>query len=399
MPQRGKAHNNNNNNKTAAMPAVAAAAAAHSNVAHHPNGRSAVSVAAAAAEARRQNSLKVAAAAVAAAAAAAAAAAEDDDHELRDADVDYVPADPLDDEAPPASSLLTFMRRSRSDSAANDHHHQHALFRMDSDEVAAHHPAAAPHRIPRRGSVEAEMQLPLPDEDTLLEGTVPLEIGRADSPEVDEEEKEGEKGVELESALINRAAAAAAAAASAPASAYRSAIAARPPGGLSVGDFELLSVVGRGAYGKVFLVRAHATGRLYAMKVVMKSEAIRKNVVANMLAEKNVLEAVRHPFIVNLRFAFQSESKLYLVLDYISGGELFARLDASKDHSLSLKECRFYAAEIVLAIEHLHKNNIIYRDLKPEVRNNAHSLPLLPQLLIRCLRSFSFLRSPVCVCV
>ena len=70
---------------------------------------------------------------------------------------------------------------------------------------------------------------------------------------------------------------------------------------------------------------------------------------------------------MNLRYAFQTPSKLYLVLDYIGGGELFNRLNASKDHALSVKEARFYAAEMVLALEHLHANNIVYRDLKPSV--------------------------------
>lgn len=83
-------------------------------------------------------------------------------------------------------------------------------------------------------------------------------------------------------------------------------------------------------------------------------------------AERDVLKAVRHPFIVNLRYAFQTPSKLYLVLDFIGGGELFNRLNASKDHALSVREARFYAAEMVLALEHLHANDIVYRDLKPE---------------------------------
>ena len=402
----------------------------------HSNGRSAASGVQAAAQSRKH------------AHTGATAAADEDDRRDAGADdddrraaaaasdgVEYVAAEPLDD-ATPSSGVLTFMRRARSDPAE----HAQGLFRMDSDEAptATAAASAAPHRRrgsveaemhrsaassahppahprpARRGSVEAELQLPLPDEDALVDGTVPLEIGRADSPEVEEEEKEGDHGVELESVMINRAAAAAAAEAAAgasvphAASAYRSALAPRPSGGLSVGDFELLSVIGRGAYGKVFLVRAHASGRLYAMKVVLKSEAIRKNVVSNMVAEKNVLEAVRHPFIVNLRFAFQTESKLYLVLDYIGGGELFARLDASKDHSLSIKEARFYAAEIVLAIEHLHKNSIVYRDLKPEVRNTrSHRRPRAPsswaatlsQRAWRLCCTHSLLPLSLCACV
>jgi hypothetical protein len=136
----------------------------------------------------------------------------------------------------------------------------------------------------------ADMQAPEPDEDELLERTMAIEIGRAQSPT----QGDGEH-IELESALLNQAssvarsnssssngcstiaaAAAAAPASSSSATSYLPSPTERRAIGLSVGDFELLTVVGRGAYGKVFLVRKHATGRLYAMKVVAKSEAIRK---------------------------------------------------------------------------------------------------------------------------
>lgn len=100
------------------------------------------------------------------------------------------------------------------------------------------------------------------------------------------------------------------------------------------------------------------------MKVLRKKDVIKRKVVTHTRAERSVLEEINHPFIVNLRYAFQTDSKLYLVLDYVGGGELFTRLD----EELELPEdvTKFYAASVVLALEHLHKKNIVYRDLKPE---------------------------------
>eukprot|EP00457_Paulinella_chromatophora_P000718 gb/GEZN01000718.1/.p1 GENE.gb/GEZN01000718.1/~~gb/GEZN01000718.1/.p1 ORF type:complete len:693 (-),score=118.05 gb/GEZN01000718.1/:372-2450(-) len=129
-------------------------------------------------------------------------------------------------------------------------------------------------------------------------------------------------------------------------------------------DFQLLKVIGRGAYGKVFLVRKKATSVLYAMKVLRKKDIIQKKVVGHTKSERSVLETIQHPFFVQLRYAFQTPSKLYLILDYVPGGELFTRLDEEVEFSEQV--AAFYAAEVVLALEHLHTLNIIYRDLKPE---------------------------------
>mmetsp|Transcript_15038 Transcript_15038/g.21077 ORF Transcript_15038/g.21077 Transcript_15038/m.21077 type:complete len:1067 (+) Transcript_15038:189-3389(+) len=129
-------------------------------------------------------------------------------------------------------------------------------------------------------------------------------------------------------------------------------------------DFTLHSVVGRGSYGKVFLVRHNKLKTLFAMKVLRKEEIVKRDVVDNIQLERKVLETVDHPFLVALRYAFQTPNKLYMVMDYIPGGELFSLL--SNHHELSAKDTRFYAAELVVALEHLHKLNIIYRDLKPE---------------------------------
>ena len=85
----------------------------------------------------------------------------------------------------------------------------------------------------------------------------------------------------------------------------------------------MLSVIGKGSYGKVLLVKKNDTGKLYALKILKKAEIIRRNQVEHTMTERRILESIRHPFIVRMDYAFQSESKLMFVLDYCPGGELF----------------------------------------------------------------------------
>mmetsp|Transcript_6799 Transcript_6799/g.11955 ORF Transcript_6799/g.11955 Transcript_6799/m.11955 type:complete len:346 (+) Transcript_6799:63-1100(+) len=131
-------------------------------------------------------------------------------------------------------------------------------------------------------------------------------------------------------------------------------------------DFELLKVIGKGSYGKVMLVRhgAEDSGQIYAMKMLRKENVIKRNQVEHTKTERNVLEAVSHPFIVQLHYAFQTPKKLYFVLEYCPGGELFFHL--SRAGRFSEGRTRFYSSEILLAIQYLHILNVIYRDLKPE---------------------------------
>ncbi|XP_015922705.1 ribosomal protein S6 kinase beta-1 isoform X2 [Parasteatoda tepidariorum] len=135
-----------------------------------------------------------------------------------------------------------------------------------------------------------------------------------------------------------------------------------------VKDFELLKVLGKGGYGKVFQVRKISgkdSGKIFAMKVLKKAKIVRnKKDTAHTKAERNILEAVKHPFIVDLHYAFQTPEKLYLILEYLSGGELFMHLE--REVMLLEDTACFYLTEILLALEHLHKEGIIYRDLKPE---------------------------------
>eukprot|EP01036_Dinobryon_divergens_P028029 gene28029-36911_t len=128
--------------------------------------------------------------------------------------------------------------------------------------------------------------------------------------------------------------------------------------------FNLLRVIGEGAFGKVFFVQNYLDKEYYAMKVISKKLLRKKNNVQYMKSERDILTRLQHPFIVQLHFAFQSESKLFLVMDFLGGGELFHLL---RQRGLILEsEIRFYLAEMVQAIEFLHNHNILHRDLKPE---------------------------------
>ncbi|KAI1717181.1 protein kinase domain-containing protein [Ditylenchus destructor] len=133
-------------------------------------------------------------------------------------------------------------------------------------------------------------------------------------------------------------------------------------------DFQLLKVLGKGGYGKVFQVRKTSgkdKGQIFAMKVLKKATIIRNQKdTAHTKAERNILEAVKSPFICDLLYAFQTGGKLYLILEYLSGGELFMHLE--REGIFMEDTAAFYLAEIVVALEHLHKQGIIYRDLKPE---------------------------------
>lgn len=133
---------------------------------------------------------------------------------------------------------------------------------------------------------------------------------------------------------------------------------------VNVEDFELVRVIGKGSFGKVTLVRKKSDTKLYAMKVLAKQNIIKRKQVEHTKTERNVLGKLNHPFIVKLHYAFQTDVKLYFVLDYAAGGELFFHLSRMKkfpDHM-----ARFYAAEITMALDTMHEHGVVYRDLKPE---------------------------------
>lgn len=132
-------------------------------------------------------------------------------------------------------------------------------------------------------------------------------------------------------------------------------------------DFDILKLIGKGTFGQVYQVRKKDTQRIYAMKVLQKKVIVQKKEVAHTVGERNILVRTAmsdSPFIVGLKFSFQTPSELYLVTDYMSGGELFWHLQ--KEGRFDEKRAKFYIAELILAIQHLHNNDIVYRDLKPE---------------------------------
>lgn len=126
-------------------------------------------------------------------------------------------------------------------------------------------------------------------------------------------------------------------------------------------------MIGKGTFGQVFQVRKKDTQRIYAMKVLSKKVIVQKKEVAHTLGERNILVRTAmadSPFIVGLKFSFQTPSDLYLVTDYMSGGELFWHLQ--KEGRFQEHRAKFYIAELILALQHLHEHDIVYRDLKPE---------------------------------
>lgn len=167
--------------------------------------------------------------------------------------------------------------------------------------------------------------------------------------------------------------------------------------GVRVEDFDVVRILGRGGYGEILLVEHKNSGEWYAMKTLIKAALKKRNVVEQTKAERSILQAIQHPFVVQLRFAFQTKTKLYLLTPFYPGGDLHYCLtqqrkralakahtraaeakavlggsfeveiedpDGRKEWGLPEEQIQLYAAELLLALEHLHQNGIIYRDLK-----------------------------------
>lgn len=129
-------------------------------------------------------------------------------------------------------------------------------------------------------------------------------------------------------------------------------------------NFEFLKVLGKGTFGKVILCREKATAHLYAIKILKKEVIIAKDEVAHTITENRVLRNCSHPFLISLKYAFQTADRLCFVMEYVNGGELFFHL--SRDKLFGEERTRFYGAEIISALGYLHEQGIIYRDLKLE---------------------------------
>ena len=133
---------------------------------------------------------------------------------------------------------------------------------------------------------------------------------------------------------------------------------------VTLNDFQIIKLLGKGAFGKVLLVYNEELKKYFAMKTLRKDYIKKNQQTKHTKEERKILEKIDYPFISKLYYAFQNEKKLFMITEYMPGGEMFYHLHMN-DH-FNENKARFYIAEIVLAIDHLHKNNILYRDLKPE---------------------------------
>eukprot|EP00005_Dracoamoeba_jomungandri_P004596 CAMPEP_0174256576 /NCGR_PEP_ID=MMETSP0439-20130205/5797_1 /TAXON_ID=0 /ORGANISM="Stereomyxa ramosa, Strain Chinc5" /LENGTH=450 /DNA_ID=CAMNT_0015339247 /DNA_START=43 /DNA_END=1395 /DNA_ORIENTATION=- len=133
---------------------------------------------------------------------------------------------------------------------------------------------------------------------------------------------------------------------------------------VGLADFEMLKVIGRGSFGRVLMVKFKQTDQVMAMKVLDKKRIIENDELKSMRAEKSILAKLNCHFLVKLYFSFQTPDKVYFVMDYINGGELFFHLQ--NEQKFSPERTRFYVAQILLGVQYLHDRGIIYRDLKPE---------------------------------
>ncbi|KAK2952523.1 putative protein kinase [Blattamonas nauphoetae] len=133
---------------------------------------------------------------------------------------------------------------------------------------------------------------------------------------------------------------------------------------VSLTDFEILAMIGKGSFGTVYQVKKKSNGKIYAMKTLNKYDLYQRDQNFHTLTERTILATIHHSFMPKLYYAFQTQHKLYMVIDYANGGEMFFHLQRAGSFPDIL--ATFYIAEICLVISHLHNNNIVFRDLKPE---------------------------------
>ena len=132
----------------------------------------------------------------------------------------------------------------------------------------------------------------------------------------------------------------------------------------TIRDYESISIIGRGAFGEVHVCREKKTGNIYAIKKIKKETLIQKNQVIHIRNEQLIMSKVKSPWIVDLKASFQEDDYLYLVMEFLPGGDFMSLL--IKKDILTEKEARFYTAELILAVDSIHKLDCIHRDIKPD---------------------------------
>lgn len=129
-------------------------------------------------------------------------------------------------------------------------------------------------------------------------------------------------------------------------------------------QFELLRSVGKGAFGKVRIVRHKRSKELYALKYISKDQCIKQRAIKNTILERDMLEAIEHPLIVNLRYSFQDDENMFMVLDLMLGGDVKFLL--KKCGRMPEEWVKFYCAEMIVALDYLHQQGVVHRDIKPD---------------------------------
>lgn len=130
--------------------------------------------------------------------------------------------------------------------------------------------------------------------------------------------------------------------------------------------FKIIKYLEEGSIGKVFLVNPIKTNKLYAMKKINIKKCEDTINLKRVQNEKNLLKVLNHPFIINFHYSFEDEKNIYYIVEYCEGGDLFEMLQRSPNNCFTEDQARFYSIEILLALEYLHSNGILYLDLKPE---------------------------------
>jgi serine/threonine protein kinase len=147
---------------------------------------------------------------------------------------------------------------------------------------------------------------------------------------------------------------------------YQNAMALAQQDTIGIHSFELITLLGQGGVGVVWYARKKDTREVFAVKIIEKHQIMGTSSVARVLAERDLMTMLDHPFVIDLSFAFQDDTRIFFVLEYLSGGDFFKLLHSLPEKRMPEGAARFYTVQILLALHYLHKQNIIFRDLKPE---------------------------------